>query len=123
MFARIIRFVLVVCALTMTGCVGCGADYSGGDRTGTVTKLSRTGLVRKSWEGELLLGGMTAGSNGATVANVWAFHASGLMAAQIQQATAHGERVRLHYRQWAMSPMGQDSDYDVTSVDVVTPAP
>jgi hypothetical protein len=40
--------------LILTGCI----EYSDGERTGTVTKLSRKGLICKSWEGGIYMGGI-----------------------------------------------------------------
>lgn len=111
-----------------TGCIGGCGTYSEGDRTGTVSKFSKRGLVWDSWEGEMVLGGVRAGENGAAVANVWKFHVPNRLAPQFTKAVESGQRVTLHYRQWVVSPIDQDSDYDVTRITVehpaaVTPAP
>jgi hypothetical protein len=39
---------------------GCSHNYSDGYRVGYVRKFSRKGLIWKSWEGELLLGGVVS---------------------------------------------------------------
>lgn len=57
-------------------CLGCD-HYSQGDRVGVVYKFSRKGIICKTWEGEMNLGGMRqqsdANGNSQTVPNVWAF--------------------------------------------------
>ncbi len=103
------------------GCVscstGCAPAYSDGDRAGVVTKFSNKGLTWKSWEGEMNLGGSASGENGTSVANIWRFHASDpAVVTAVHEALGSGTRVKMHYRQWFMGPISQDSDYDVTSV-------
>lgn len=114
---RVFLLLAMVLSLWLVpGCHGCGAGYSEGDRVGTITKFSRKGLVNKSWEGEMNLGGLKQTDN-KTTPNVWQFHTSDAMAPKIEEAMKKGEPVTLHYRQWAVSPMfTQDSDYDVTEV-------
>lgn len=117
----IICAAVVAFALLVTGCMtGCGAGYSDGTRTGTITKFSRRGLVFKSYEGEMNLGGMKAATDSkgtaTMVPNVWAFHASGDMVAKIEAAQQTGAPVSITYRQWAISPITQDAGYDVVSI-------
>jgi hypothetical protein len=45
---------IVFLPLVLSGCF----DYSDGSRVGVVTKLSRKGLICKTWEGQMNLGGM-----------------------------------------------------------------
>jgi hypothetical protein len=110
-----------IVTLVALALVACGKSYSEGDRVGVVTKFSRKGVALKSWEGELNLGGTRAGENGVAVQNVWPFHAGDDVAPSIQKAMAAGRPVRLHYRQWLVAPVGQDSDYDVTGVEPLAP--
>lgn len=121
-FAIVIGIVAAV-VVGMAGCaVGCGEGYSDGTRTGTITKFSRKGIVWKSYEGEMNLGGMrsTTDGNGApsVVPNVWQFHAADALAAKVEEAQRSGKPVSIHYRQWIVSPVTQDYDYDVVSVTV-----
>lgn len=111
---RTLALPLILAALP--GCTGCGDGYSEGDRTGTISKLSRKGITFKSWEGEMVLGGVRAGENGSAVANVWRFHVPDHLAAKVQAAQTKGAAVTLHYRQWMVPPIDQDSEYDVTAI-------
>lgn len=43
--------------------------YSDGERTGVITKFSHKGMLIKTWEGELNMGGFDQGG----VATIWAF--------------------------------------------------
>jgi hypothetical protein len=38
--------------------IGWGANFSDGERTGDIYKFSKKGLIYKSWEGEMYLGGV-----------------------------------------------------------------
>lgn len=116
-----VLLVLLVLGGTVGGCLkcanGCDDGYSDGDRAGTVCKFSRKGVVWKSWEGELNLGGMSTDANGHMVVNVWQFTVvDPAMIAKVQSAVASGHRVRMHYRQWWNSPLWMDSDYVITDV-------
>jgi hypothetical protein len=117
---KIIFIITAVLSLVATGCSGCDAGYSDGDRSGVVTKLSYKGLVCKSWEGEMNLGGLSTDDKGAAVPNVWRFTVvDTAQVAAIQNAMKSGKRVNIHYTQWAVSPYCQDSDYEAQSVSVV----
>lgn len=52
--------------------VGCSGTSSNGERTGVITKFSHKGVMGKSWEGEMVQGGMKY-NDGKAVANVWGF--------------------------------------------------
>lgn len=59
---RIIIGTLVVIAIVvflwwLAFYIGWGVNYSEGQRTGDVYKFSKKGLIYKSWEGEMYLGG------------------------------------------------------------------
>lgn len=97
--------------------VSCGRGYSDGERTGTVTKLSNKGLFCKTWEGELLMGGIRQTENGPA-ANVWTFTVTDPKWLEpLQKAQNIGERVTIGYVQWfAAPPCTSESGYEVTSV-------
>src|SRR5262245_59606988 len=63
---------LALCLL----CGGCpwwsDTTYSEGERVGVIVKFSHKGVIWKSWEGEMHLGGARAGGDGA-VPNLWHF--------------------------------------------------
>jgi hypothetical protein len=107
------------CFLMLTALLcllNCGRGYSEGDRNGTLIKLSNKGLMWKSWEGELLLGGAKRTDQG-TVANTWAFtivDPALVQAAQKFQST--GEPVTVHYIQWVQSGCSMDTDYEVVAI-------
>ncbi len=57
--------------------MGSSYSYAEGSRTGRLTKLSRSGYLWKTWEGEMILDGLKTKrlENGhtASVANTWSF--------------------------------------------------
>ena len=112
------RLVWVLLALTV---LGCGRGYSEGDRTGILYKLSYKGLVWKSWEGELLLGGSKSTEQGV-VANTWAFtivDPSLVKSAQAYEKS--GSPVTVHYVQWVQTGPSMDTDYEAISITTSKP--
>lgn len=111
-----IRFLTAMLAvLVLVGCA-CGRGYSEGERTGTVYKLSNKGLIWKTWEGEMLLGGARQTDSGA-VANIWAFTVlKPEMVKVVSDAQQSGQPMTAHYIQWFNSGPTMDSDYELISL-------
>lgn len=92
------------------------SGYSNGSRAGIVTKFSNKGVVNKSWEGELSMGGLTSDSDGNIQANTWQFSVVDPAAIdKIQKALDSGSRVKLTYTQGRAS-ITRDTTYLVTEV-------
>jgi hypothetical protein len=103
-------------------------ELATGERIGMVTTFAKTGLVWKTWEGELAMEGlMSDGSH--SHANVWDFsvdsqgrHGEDVegLAKQIADLTAKGGKVRVKYvRAWAGWTWRGDTSYYVQSVEPV----
>lgn len=108
-------WISILMILSLAGCA-CGRGYSEGERTGTVYKLSRKGLVFKSWEGEMLLGGARQTDQGA-VANVWAFTiVDPRLVKVVSEAQDSGAPMTAHYIQWFNSGPSMESDYELTTI-------
>ncbi len=97
---------LIFClAFSLAGCT-----YSDGQRAGTVSKFSHKGLVCKSWEGELVMGGVReqTGKDAAfntTVPNVFMFSVTDKeIVSQVQAKLESGDRAVLHYKQKILPP-------------------
>lgn len=102
----------------VAGCmVGCsGIEYSEGERAGVVYKISKKGLVWKTWEGQLSLGLNERDSEGAIVAKVFNFTVQDeTLAAKIQKAAESGRRVTLKYNQ----KIFRGCSYGSTGYDVI----
>lgn len=118
-FSTIFFFILLIGAIvgaTVLGAGGCGANYSDGDRSGVIVKLSRKGFIWKSWEGEMRLGGDQNVTSGAWVFSV----RDESLVAPLQESVKTGKRVTVHYSQWWHQPIEMESNYEalkVTSVD------
>ena len=90
-------------------------SYSEGERAGYVQKLSRRGLLCKTWEGEMAMVTMPG-----TVSEKFLFTVpSDTVAAQLNAAV--GKRMALHYQQhkWIPSSCFGDTEYFVTDVRVM----
>jgi hypothetical protein len=122
-----------IATMLALGLGGCGImpNYSNGFRVGEIQKASRKGIIWKSFEGELVMGGLKsrttarAGELGATVRSttttVWPFSArDAKIMDELQAAANEGVTVKLHYTQWFWAPWSQNTEYTVTRVERVT---
>lgn len=102
--------VILGLATTIGGCVGgCeylnNYEYSHGARTGMVNKMSKKGLIWKTYEGQMALEGITSSGSYAG-ANVWDFsldrqarHGENIdeLARSLNDALDSGEKVKVKY--------------------------
>lgn len=118
----------ILLTMVVGGLRGCGT-YSEGSRVGNITKFSLKGVQFKTWEGELLMGGMrnTPTSEGGTrlTANVWEFTVAedrkDLIDA-IQNAMDYNKTVRVAYEEKGISsPFSGNTRYRVKAVHVIEP--
>lgn len=111
------------------------SNYSTGYRTGEVVKFSNKGLIFKTWEGTLNLGGLRTQTdshgNSNLVSNTWNFsidngHHRGedikSLSDSLNLALEQGYRVRLHYNQefltnWILQRGG--TAYYVDKVEII----
>lgn len=94
-------------------------NYSDGDRSGVVVKISKKGVLFKSWEGQVLLGGMTKGAEGTMVPTTWSFSIPAKevgLANQLAEASNTGKRVTLSYHEFLIGPLTLSTPYVVTKV-------
>lgn len=126
---RMALLVVVVVLVSLCGCTmlteGVGT-YSSGSRTGYVFKYSKKGTLKKSGEGQLLLGFTPSGFYPAAegegkIANVWAFSVNEdthpEVVKKLDQAMIEGRRVVLHYEQKQISGYKFDTDSLVEKVE------
>ena len=109
------KIVLWLVAIAIVGIVGftwltLNWTYSTGDRAGYVQKLSRKGVICKTWEGEMAMVTMPG-----TVAEKFYFSVRDDAVAAQLNATL-GQRVRLHYEQHRFIPTScfGETEYFVT---------
>lgn len=112
--------VVLISAGIMLSMAGCAPDYSTGSRAGVVTKLSNKGIIWKSWEGELHMGGVKTvrSSEGtyATVANVFTFNVAPEAVNKVKAALVSGDRFELVYQEWAIAPPTIENDHVIIAV-------
>jgi len=91
---------LLILALMIGGYYLLG-NYSTGTRAGVVQKLSRKGIVFKTWEGQLNLGGFnTEETSGGIAPTIWNFSVLGKnkeVLDDLENASLSGKRVKLYY--------------------------
>ncbi len=117
--------IVVICAILCLVIVsffgGLMPDYSDGDRSGIVVKISKKGVIWKSWEGEMLLGGMTRDQDGTMVPTTWKFSlpASAVdLANEISAASNSGKRVTISYSEYLIGPITLSSGYVAKKITV-----
>jgi hypothetical protein len=98
--------------------VGISAVYSEGQRTGTIMKVSKKGFLWKTWEGEILLGGVKSNGDGETVPASWEFTIpDDELAKQGVDLADKGSRVTVTYKElWKTTHWQGATDYMVTEL-------
>lgn len=95
-----------------------GWTYSDGTRAGDLIKISRKGVIFKTYEGQLNLGGFQTDTNDGLSGNIWAFSV-GKRNVYEKLQNYEGKRVKLHYKQrYRTFPWQGKTEY---FVDEVTP--
>jgi len=77
------------------------ANYSSGFRAGVPTKISKKGVIIKTYEGTLNIGGLTNSSEGA-IPTTWDFtikRSADSVVTKIDKAILNGNRVKLMYEE------------------------
>jgi len=94
----------------------CNLTYSKGQRSGYLTKISRKGVLFKTYEGQLNLGGISTNDEAGLTGNLWSFSVwNDKVYEELQKYD--GERVTLHYRQkFKGMPWQGKTDYFVYEV-------
>ena len=116
-FLKILLGVLILLALTIWIC---SWTYSEGTRAGQLIKISKKGVVFKTHEGELNLGGLRIGDQqDALEGNIWSF--SVIKEEVLEEVKNYeGKRVKLTYKQRFKSmPWQAKTDYIVIGVEPI----
>lgn len=100
-------FALFIPLVIATSFTSIPYEYSNGTKGGSLTKFTQKGLIFKTWEGQLNLGGMVTNGDGGMVANVWNFSVTDpAIISKLQKAKG---RVELDYSQKLLVPINQGS--------------
>lgn len=124
--SRFKRFVLKVLGgvvvLVLLTIWACSWTYSEGTRAGQLIKVSKKGVVFKTHEGELNMGGLRMGTaNDGLEGNLWQFSVldDDVLDALI---SAEGQRVKLSYKErYKAMPWQGNTNYFITEVEVLKP--
>ncbi len=109
----IIIAVILLIAGFVTVINGVYKGYSNGYRVGSIIKFSEKGIAVRSWEGEMVLGGVKSGM----VANTWKFTVIDTnVIKQIKEAHRSDSRITLKYIEWLQSPLSMVSDYEIIEI-------
>lgn len=96
------RILLIVIVLCIAGVFFItSANFSSGYRAGVPIKISNKGVLFKTWEGQLNVGGLTNSDQGA-IPTTWDFSIpddAEEVRAKIDQAITSGRRVKLSYKE------------------------
>jgi len=113
-FTILISVMLFLPVQMVTG--GLIDDYSYGTRTGYITKLSESGVIWKTWDGELQLGSGTM----ASLQKPFSFSVTDEdIQKSIMTVIDEGSRVTLTYKQWFILNYKQGkTSYIVTDIEV-----
>ena len=128
---------LVFAAVSSVGLVSIDAEYSQGDRSGTVTKISHKGFVCKTWEGQMSMDNFVPVTNAdgtKSMSNSFNFSVKDIsytdangqthdvkaqdIVKELQAASQdRGGRYDLHYKQvWHNGACASDTDYYIVDV-------
>lgn len=123
----IVVLIIVVAALFVVTYIfqdkGFGT-YSEGYRMGKLNKLSTTGLIFKSIEGDLLLGNESSyyfDSKDSVLVNPWQFSLSTTSALVSQIEKYSNKYVVIKYRQYQLGPLNWETDYEPVEIMDVDP--
>lgn len=110
-----LTFILAFVCLT-----ACARNYSDGTRVGIVTKLSKKGVIWKSWEGEMLMALPPEAAASGAQPEKFTFNVDPPVVSKVQEAMNSGKRVELVYRQWFFAPPTIDNDHVIIDVRPAT---
>lgn len=116
-FALITTFILII--IWFIYYFICGMTYSDGSRSGVLFKVSRKGVIFKTYEGELNIGGVNQGEGTIMPLTIFKFSTTKKVIYDSLEAY-QGRRVVVKYRQVIKNFFWQgDTDYFVDHVSLV----
>jgi hypothetical protein len=122
-FKRIalVSLISVVLIGLIIGSIFLFGNYSDGQRVGQVVKFSRKGVLIKTWEGQVNVGGFAKDAEGDISPNVWSFSVyPGDKEIQdaIYKSMEKGSKVRLFYKEkFVRIGLLGDTKYFITKVE------
>ena len=114
-------FVVVVFFVTIGSTFGIMPNYSDGEKSGYLTSLSHKGLIVKTWEGVMNMGGMRKEEDAEgrvhLVPNTFSFTVLDTkLVPELEKKLQDGGFVTLKYDQWYMKPWNVGSSYIIKEI-------
>lgn len=102
---------------------GLGEGVSNGSRTGTITKVTHSGLFIKSFEGEMNMGGLKKSTSregrSISVANTFEFSVNDPAVLKvIEEALDSGDPIKLTYTKYFIKPFEISTWYVITKAEI-----
>ena len=118
-FRKLIWATLILGVLAIVGyLIFANMNYSVVSRAGELIKISEKGVVFKTYEGQLSLGGLTVADGDANIGNVWEFSVTD-DAIFHKMDNMRGKKVILTYKEkYEALPWRGDTKYLVTDVQL-----
>ena len=122
---RVIKFTLFVVVILAIGflCLAYWGTYDEGVRAGTVLRISKKGMIFKTYEGQLNVQTFGALRGENPIMEAFDFSVSGsddAVIRDLQTVALSGERVNLHYvSRYAAFPWRGDTKYFIVKVERV----
>lgn len=122
---KIKRFSLILLVIILAAAIGSGffayyANFSEGSRSGIVQKISKKGVVFKTYEGQMDIGGLQA-TQGGKMTSVFEFSVDDdqkQLIKMLEEVSATGERVTLKYEEkFFQFPWRGDTKYFVVELE------
>lgn len=120
--SKVKRFLLIILGLAILGGAifiwVSGWTFSEGTRAGELIKISRKGVVFKTFEGQVNLGGFESDADGI-VGNIWSFSTTDKKVyKQLQEL--EGKKIKLHYKQRYKPMIWQGkTEYFVEKIELI----
>lgn len=110
--------ILFCVALPSIGFVTLFPNYSVGEKTGVVVKISQRGVFWKTWEGQMNIGAMSTNGNGVAVPETFSFSVKdAAVIEELKKSASSGMRTTVVYKQALMRSRKEgDSTYLVDGV-------
>lgn len=127
-------FILSIIGMFVLLCIVCSGifggiaqDYSDGMRTGDIYKFSKKGLIWKSWEGEMYIGGyhLASGKNPTIATDKFDFSipeseedSKKDIIEGIQKCVETRKTCSISYKEWFIGPANVEDSHIVTGVKI-----
>ncbi len=111
-------FFFLLCCFVLSAC---GKNYSIGERTGIINKISLKGLIFKSYEAEMIMT-IPISQAGITTPETFYFNVDPACVEKIKKNISNSNQVKVFYRQWFIKPVTIDHDhvvFDIIELNIV----